>query len=52
MAFFSKKMIPAATWYKTHNNKLLTIVETFKTWKHDLESCKYEVLVHIDHNNL
>ena len=31
MAYFSRKMIPAETWYKTHNGELLAIVEAFKT---------------------
>ena len=31
IAFFSKKMIPAEIWYETHNDKLLAIVEAFKT---------------------
>ena len=45
-------MIPAETWYKTHDGKLLAIVEAFKTWQHYLEGCKHEVLVLTDHNNL
>ena len=45
-------MIPAETQYKTHNVKLLAIVEALKTWRHCLEGCKYEVLVLTNHNNL
>ncbi len=45
-------IIPAETQYKTHNGKLLVIVEILKTWRHYLEDYKYEVLVLIDHNNL
>ena len=52
VAFFSKKMILAETWYKIHNGELLTIVEAFKTWKHYLEGCKYKVLMLTNHNNL
>ena len=52
MAFFSKKMILAKTWYETHNGELLEIVETFKTWRHYLEGCKHEVLMLTDYNNL
>ena len=52
VAFFFRKMIPAETWYKTHNGKLLAIVEAFKTWRHYLKGCKHEVLVLTDHNNL
>ena len=45
-------MIPAETQYKTHNDKLLAIVEAFKTWRYYLKSCKHEVLVLMDNNNL
>ena len=31
VAFFSRKMIPAETWYETHDGKLLAIVKAFKT---------------------
>ena len=52
VAFFSRKMIPAKTWYKTHDSELLAIVKAFKMWRHYLESCKHEVFVLTDHNNL
>ncbi len=52
VAFFSRKMIPAETWYGTHDGKLLAIVKVFKTWKYYLEGCKHEVLVLTDYNNL
>ena len=52
VTYFSRKMIPAETRYETHDGELLAIVETFKTWRHYLESCKHEVLVLTDHNNL
>lgn len=52
VAFFFKKMICAEIPYKTHNQELLAIVETFKTWCHYLEGCKYKVFVFNDHNNL
>ena len=45
-------MILAETRYETHNQELLAIVEVFKTWRHYLEGCKFEVLMLIDHNNL
>ncbi len=51
IAFFSRKMIPAETQYETHDGKLLAIVEVFKTGRHYLEGCKYEVLVLTDYNN-
>ena len=52
IAFFSRKMIPAKTWYKTHNQELLAIIKAFKTWCHYMEGCKFEVLVLTNHNNL
>ena len=52
VAFFSRKMIPVETWYKTHDDEVLAIVKAFKIWQHYLEGCKYEVLVLTDHNNL
>lgn len=45
-------MIPAETRYKTHNGKLLAIVEVFKTWRHYLKGCKHKVLVLINYKNL
>ena len=45
-------MIPAETRYKTHDGKLLAIVEAFKTWRHYLEGCRHKVLVLTDYNNL
>ena len=52
VAFFSRKMVLAEIQYKTYNNKFLAIVKVFKTWCHYLESCKHEILVLTDHNNL
>ena len=31
IAFFSRKIIPAETWYNTHNQELLAIIEAFMT---------------------
>ena len=45
-------MIPVETRYETQDQELLAIVEAFKTWRHYLEGCKYEVLVLMNHNNL
>ncbi len=52
IAFFSRKMIPIETRYKTHNGELLAIIKAFKTWRHCLKGCKYEVLMLTDINNL
>ena len=38
--------------FEAHDQKLLAIVEAFKTSCHYLESCKFEVLVLTDYNNL
>ena len=32
VAYYLQKMIPAKTWYKTHNGELLAVVEEFKKW--------------------
>ena len=45
-------MIPAKMRYKTHNGKLLAIIEIFKTWYHYLEGYKHKLLVFTNHNNL
>ena len=52
VAYFSKKIIPAETQYKTHDGELLAIIETFKTWQYYLKGYKHEVFVFIDYNNL
>ena len=52
VTYFSRKMILAKTQYKTHDSELLAIVKAFKTWWHYLESCKHEVLILTDYNNL
>ena len=51
-AFYLQKMIPAKTWYKTHDDKLLAIIEAFKTWRHYLKGCKHKVVILTNHNNL
>ena len=45
-------MILAETWYETHDEELLVIVEVFKTWRHCLEGLKFEVFVLTNYNNL
>ena len=47
-----RKMISDETRYKTHNAKLLAIIEAFQNWRYYLEGYQYKVLVLIDHNNL
>lgn len=45
-------MIPAKTLYESYNQKFLTSIESFGTWRDNLESWKYEILVLINHNNI
>ena len=52
VAYFSRKMIPAESWYKTQDAELLAIVEAFKIWRHYLEGCKHKVLILTNHNIL
>ena len=52
VAFFSRKMILAATSYETYNGELSATVEAFKTWRHYLKGSQHEVLVLTDQNNL
>ena len=49
--YYSQKMILVKTRHKTHDNKLLGIVEAFETWRHYLEGCKHKMLVFTNHNN-
>ena len=52
VVFYSRKMILAETRYETHDQKLLTIIMTFKQWKHYLKSSRHFIIILIDHNNL
>lgn len=45
-------MILDKTQYKTHDGKLLAIIEIFKTWKYYLKDYKHEILMLIDYINL
>ena len=52
VAFYSRKIIFAKIRYETHDQKLLTIIMTFKQWKHYLKNSRHSVIVLTDHNNL
>lgn len=45
-------MVSAKIKYKTYKQKLLAIIETFKTRCHYVESYKYMVFILINYNNL
>ena len=52
VAYFLPKMISVKTWYKTYDGELLAIVEAFKICRDYLKSCKHEVFILSDYNNL
>lgn len=52
VAFYSRKMISAERNYEIHDEKLLTIIEYFKHWRHYLEDSYHIIKIWIDHNNL
>jgi hypothetical protein len=52
VAFWSRKLIPAETRYKTYDQELLAIVAAFKQWRHYLEGSTYPIEVLTDYNNL
>ena len=52
MAYYSRKIIPVETRYKTYDGELLAIVKAFQTWQQYLEGYKHKVLVLTNHNNL
>ena len=52
VTYWLRKLMSAEINYKTHNLKLLVIVETFKQWCHYLEGSWYSVEILTDHNNL
>ena len=45
-------MILTRTKYETYDIELLTIIKTFKTWRHYLEDSQHEAPMLTDHNNL
>ena len=52
VTYWLRKLMSAEINYKTHNLKLLVIVETFKQWHHYLEDSWYSIEILTDHNNL
>lgn len=52
MAFYSQLLSPAKLNYNTHNKELLTIYETFHSWKHYLEGASLSIDMVTDHKNL
>ena len=51
VAYYFHKIISAKTQHKTHNGKLLAILEVFKIWRHYLEDCNQKILIFIYQNN-
>ena len=52
VAFWSRKLIPAETRYKTYDQELLVIVAAFKQWRYYLEGSTQTIEVLTDYNNL
>lgn len=52
MGFLFQLLILEKTQYKTHNNKLLAIVNACKTWHHYSKGYKHNVLILTNYNNL
>ena len=52
VAYYLCKMIPAKTWYKIYNGKLVAIVEIFRIWRYYLKGFKHKVFILINYNNL
>ena len=52
IAFHFKKLKQSERNYVIHDQKLLTIVNVFKVWKHYLKEFTHKIIVLCDHNNL
>ena len=52
VVFHSRKMIFAKICYETHDQKLLSIIMTFKQWKHYLKNNRHFIIILIDYKNL
>ena len=52
VVFHSRKIIFVETCYETHDQKFLTIIMTFKQWKHYLKNNRHFIIVLINYNNL
>ena len=52
MTFMSRKMISAKQNYEIHDQKLLTIIQAFKVWRHYLKNNSETIEVWSNHNNL
>jgi len=46
------KLLSVKNSYKTHDLKLLIIIETFKQWCHYLKKSSHSIEILTDHNNL
>ena len=52
VTFFSHKLQSAECNYDTSDQKLLTVVTSFKVWRHYLEEAQHLIWVITDHHNL
>ena len=52
IAFYSRTLTTSELNYDTHDKELLTIYESFRTWRHYLEGSTTPIDVITDHKNL
>ena len=52
VAYYSKKLTPEESRYRTPDQELLAVVYSMKHWRHFLEGARHQVIVLSDHNNL
>jgi len=50
--FYPHKFFPMNINYKTHDKKLLAIMDAFKRWCHLFEGAQHEITMYLDHKNL
>ena len=52
IAFFSRQFKGPKLNYRTPDQEIIAIIESFKYWRHYLEGSKYPIKVLTDHYNL
>ena len=52
MAFYSRNIDKPKVIYDIHDKEMLSIINSFKQWRHYHEGAAHMVLVYSDHKNL
>jgi hypothetical protein len=52
VVFYSRKFYAAEINFKIHDKELLTIVDSFREWRHLLEGASHPITIYTDHKNL